>query len=83
MIFERAARREFAQAAAGISVALLAILASILLIRLLKEAVGGRIVPEAVASLLGFALLNFMPLVLSLMLFVSILRSEEHTFCSV
>jgi lipopolysaccharide export system permease protein len=80
MIFERAARREFAQAAAGISVALLAILASILLIRLLKEAVGGRIVPEAVASLLGFALLNFMPLVLSLMLFVSILLSMTRAY---
>lgn len=80
MIFERAARREFAQAAAGISVALLAILASILLIRLLKEAVGGRIVPEAVASLLGFALLNFMPLVLSLMLFVSILLSLTRAY---
>lgn len=80
MIFERAVRREFAQAAAGISVALLAILASILLIRLLKEAVGGRIVPEAVASLLGFALLNLMPLVLSLMLFVSILLSLSRAF---
>lgn len=80
MIFERAARREFAQAAAGISVALLAILTSILLIRLLKEAVGGRIVPEAVASLLGFALLNMMPLVLSLMLFVSILLSLSRAY---
>ncbi len=80
MIFERAVRREFAQAAAGISIALLAILASILLIRLLKEAVGGRIVPEAVASLLGFALLNLMPLVLSLMLFVSILLSLTRAF---
>jgi lipopolysaccharide export system permease protein len=54
MIFERAARREFAQAAAGISVVLLAILTSTQLIRLLKDAAGGRIAPEAVASLLGF-----------------------------
>ena len=75
MIFERAIRREFAQAAAGISVALVAILASIMLIRLLKEAVGGRIAPEAVASLLGFSILSFMPLLLTLMLFVAILLS--------
>ncbi|MCL2524146.1 MAG: LPS export ABC transporter permease LptF [Betaproteobacteria bacterium] len=80
MIFERAARREFAQAAAGISVALLAILISTQLIRLLKEAAGGRIAPEAVASLLGFAALNFMPVLLSLTLFVAILLSLSRTY---
>jgi len=80
MIFERAARREFAQAAAGISVALLAILTSTQLIRLLKDAAGGRIVPEAVASLLGFAALNFMPVLLSLTLFVAILLSLSRAY---
>ena len=80
MIFERAARREFAQAAAGISVALLAILTSIHLIRLLKEAAGGRIAPEAVLSLLGFASLNFMPILLSLTLFVAVLMSLSRAY---
>lgn len=80
MIFERAARREFAQAAAGISVALLAILASTQLIRLLKDAAGGRIAPEAVLSLLGFASLNFMPVLLSLTLFVSVLMSLSRAY---
>lgn len=80
MIFERAARREFAQAAAGISVALLAILTSTQLIRLLKEAVGGRIAPEAVASLLGFSALNFLPILLSLTLFVSILLGLSRAY---
>lgn len=80
MIFERAARREFAQAAAGISVALLAILTSTQLIRLLKDAAGGRIAPEAVASLLGFAALNFMPVLLSLTLFVAILLSLSRAY---
>ena len=80
MIFERAARREFAQAAAGISVALLAILTSTNLIRLLKEAAGGRIAPEAVASLLGFAALNFMPVLLSLTLFVAVLLSLSRVY---
>jgi lipopolysaccharide export system permease protein len=80
MIFERAARREFAQAAAGISVALLAILTSTNLIRLLKEAAGGRIAPEAVASLLGFAALNFMPVLLSLTLFVAVLLSLSRMY---
>ena len=80
MIFERAARREFAQAAAGISVALLAILPSTQLIRLLTDAAGGRIAAEAVASLLGFAALNFMPILLSLTLFVSILLTLSRVF---
>ena len=80
MIFERAARREFAQAAAGISIALLAILASTQLIRLLKDAAGGSIAPEAVVSLLGFAALNFMPVLLSLTLFVSILLSLSRAY---
>ncbi len=80
MIFERAARREFAQAAAGISVALLAILTSINLIRLLKEAVGGRLAPEGVAALLGYAALNFMPVLLSLTLFVSVLLTISRVY---
>jgi len=80
MIFERAARREFAQAAAGISVVLLAILTSSQLIRLLKDAAGGRIAPEAVASMLGFSALNFMPILLSLTLFVSILLSLSRAY---
>ena len=50
MIFERAARREFAQAAAGVFVALFAILVSTQLIRLLNEAAGGRLAPEAVSA---------------------------------
>ncbi|MBK7898839.1 MAG: LPS export ABC transporter permease LptF [Azonexus sp.] len=80
MIFERAARREFAQAAAGISVALLAILTSTQLIRLLNDAAGGRIAPEGVLVLLGFAALNFLPVLLSLTLFVSILLSMSRVY---
>ena len=80
MIFERATRREFAQAAAGISVVLLAILTSNQLIRLLKDAAGGEIAPEAVASMLGFSALNFLPVLLSLTLFVSVLLSLSRAY---
>jgi lipopolysaccharide export system permease protein len=73
MIFERAARREFAQAAAGVFVALFAILVSTQMIRLLGDAAGGRLAPEAVAALLGFAALNYLPVLLSLTLFMAIL----------
>ncbi|MDR3323809.1 MAG: LPS export ABC transporter permease LptF [Zoogloeaceae bacterium] len=73
MIFERAARREFAHAAAGVFVALFAILVSTQMIRLLADAAGGRLAPEAVAALLGFAALNYLPVLLSLTLFMAIL----------
>ncbi len=80
MIFERAIRREFAQSAAGVTVALLAILTSTQLIRLLKEAAGGRIAPEAVVYLLGFASLKFVPVVLSLALFVAVLLTLSRVY---
>ncbi|MBS1188361.1 MAG: permease YjgP/YjgQ [Rhodocyclaceae bacterium] len=80
MIFDRAARREFVHAAAGISVALLAILTSTQLIRLLNDAAGGRVAPEAVLVLLGFASLNFLPVLLSLTLFVAILLSLSRAY---
>lgn len=80
MIFERIIRREFVQAAAGISVALLAILTSTQLIRLLNDAAGGRVAPEAVLALLGFAALNFLPILLTLTLFVAILISLSRGY---
>lgn len=80
MIFERAIRREFAQAAAGISVALLAIMTSVQLIRLLKDAAGGRLAPEGVITLLGFGALKFLPMLLTLTLFVAILLSLSRLY---
>ncbi len=80
MIFERAMRREFVQAAAGICVALVAVLASTQLIRLLNDAAGGRIAPEAVLVLLGFSALNYMPVVLVLTLFIAVLMSLSRAW---
>lgn len=80
MIFASAARREFAQAASGVSVALLAILTSSQLIRLLNDAVGGRLAPEAVLTMLGFTTLNFMPILLVLTLFMSVLVTLSRSY---
>lgn len=80
MIFERAARREFAHVAAGVFVALFAILVSTQLIRLLNEAAGGRLAPEAVVALLGFAALNYLPTLLSLSLFMAILLPLSRAY---
>ncbi len=80
MIFQRAVRREFTQTAAGIFVALFAILLTTQLIRLLNDAARGRVDPEAVAALLGFAALNYLPVLLSLALFVSILLTLSRSY---
>ncbi|RKT59361.1 lipopolysaccharide export system permease protein [Azonexus fungiphilus] len=80
MIFERAARREFAQAAAGISVVLLAIVLSVQLIRLLKDAAGGSLAPEGVLAMLAFAAVRFLPMLLTLTLFVAVLLSLSRMY---
>lgn len=80
MIFQRAARREFAQTAAAVFVALFAILLTTQLIRLLGQAAGGRIASESVAAMLGFAALNYLPVLLSLTLFVAILLSLSRVY---
>lgn len=80
MIFERAVRREFAQGAAGVFVALFAIMISTQLIRLLGDAAGGRVAPEAVLALLGFSALNYMPVLLSLTVFISVLLTLSRSY---
>lgn len=80
MIFRRAVQREFTQAAAGIFVALFAILVTTQLIRLLTEAAGGKVAPEAVAALLGFSALNYLPILLSLSLFIAVLLTLSRSY---
>ena len=80
MIFQRAVRREFTQSAAGVFVALFAILLTTQLIRLLSDAAQGALAPEAVVALLGFAALNYLPSLLALAAFVAILLSLSRSY---
>ena len=80
MIFQRAVRREFTQSAAGVFVALFAILLTTQLIRLLSDAAQGVLAPEAVVALLGFAALNYLPSLLALAAFVAILLSLSRSY---
>lgn len=73
MIHSRAAHREFAATAAAVFVSLFAILLTTQLIRLLAQAAGGRITPESVIALLGFGAIGFLPVLLSLTVFISVL----------
>ncbi len=80
MVFQRAVRREFAQSAAGVFIALFAIMVTIQAIRLLGDAAAGKIASEAVMALLGFAALNYSAYLLSLTLFVSVLLSLSRSY---
>jgi lipopolysaccharide export system permease protein len=80
MIFQRAIRREFTQSAAGVFIALFAILMTTQLIRLLGEAADGAIAPESVAALLGFSALNYIPTLLALASFIAILLALSRSY---
>lgn len=80
MIFRRAIKREFAHAAAGVFVALFAILITTVLIRMLGQAAGGRVPADAVLALIGFGALAQVPVVLSLTLFVAVLLSLTRSY---
>ena len=80
MIFQRAALREFANTAVAVFVALFAIMLTTQLIRLLGQAAGGKLASEAVVALLGFGALNYLPVLLSLTLFISVLMSLSRSY---
>ncbi|MDB5802180.1 MAG: putative permease [Rhodocyclales bacterium] len=80
MIFRRAALREFASTAAAISLALLFILMTVVLIRLLSQAAGGRVPADAVMALIGFSTLNHLPVVLALSSFIAVLMSMSRSY---
>jgi lipopolysaccharide export system permease protein len=80
MIFRRAALQEFANVAGAVFVALLAIMITTVLIRLLGQAAGGRIASEAVLALLGLSALNYLPILLSLTMFVAILLTMSRVY---
>lgn len=80
MIFQRALLREFSQSAMALFVALFAILMATQLIRLLGEAAGGQLASGAVIALLGFGALNYLPVLLSLTLFIAVLMTLSRLY---
>lgn len=80
MIFRRALLREFAAAGIGTFLVLLAITVTTQLIRFLGYAARGNISSDAVLTFLGFASLRYLPILLSLTLFVSILMTLTRCF---
>ncbi|WP_114649480.1 LPS export ABC transporter permease LptF [Pseudothauera hydrothermalis] len=80
MIFRSALQREFAHSAAAVFVALFAILLTTVLIRMLGDAAGGKVPPDAVLALIGFGALARLPVVLSLAVFIAVLLSLSRAY---
>jgi lipopolysaccharide export system permease protein len=79
-VFDRSLIREFASTGFFVFAILLAIIVLTQLVRLLGESVGGSLPAEAVMVLLGFSALNYLPVLLSLSLFMSVLLTLTRSY---
>lgn len=73
MIFERALRRELVSIAGAVFTTLFTITVTIMLIKILGQAAGGKIASADVVAMLGFAALSYSPYILILTGFISVL----------
>jgi lipopolysaccharide export system permease protein len=79
-IFYRSLIREFAVTGALVSSILLGIMVFTQLIRLLGESVSGLLAVEGVMALVGFTTLNYLPIVLSVSLYLSVLLTLTRSY---
>jgi len=79
-IFQRALVGEFAGNGLLVFAVLLGIVVVTQLIRLLGDAVSGRIAVDGVLALLGFSAMNYLPVLLSVSLFISILLTLSRCY---
>ncbi len=79
-IFQRSLISEFAGVGVLVFGVLLGIVVISQLIRLLSDAVIGIVAVEGVLALLGFSALNYLPVLLSISLFISVLLSLSRSF---
>ena len=80
MIFRRALLREFSNLALAVFAALFAITLTTQLIRLLGQAAIGKVLSEGVLALLAFSALNYLPILLSLTLFITVLITLSRSY---
>jgi lipopolysaccharide export system permease protein len=80
MIFQRALRRDLLGTAGAVFTTLFTITITITLIRILGQAAGGKIASADVVALLGFSALNYLPIILNLTGFVSVLLVVTRSY---
>ncbi|MEO8297209.1 MAG: LPS export ABC transporter permease LptF [Burkholderiales bacterium] len=80
MLFDSSLRRELARSFGGTLVIMLTIVLTMMLIRTLALAAGGRVSPQDVALLLGYTALGQMPSILALSLFVAVVSTLTRMY---
>ena len=80
MIFQRSLIREFSLIAIAVVGILLAILLTRLLIAFLGQAASGVVAPEAVIALIGFGILNYLPILLGIAVFIAVLLALTRSY---
>lgn len=79
-IFHRALVREFTSTGLFVFAILLGIVVFTQLVRLLGDSVSGALAVDGVLALLGFSALNYLPILLSLSLFLSVLLTLTRSY---
>lgn len=80
MIFRNTLWRELMAAAAATFVVLLGIVITMVFVRLLGQAASGAITSTALVALLGFLTINYLPILLSLTLFIAVLMTLTRSY---
>ncbi len=80
MIFQRAIRRELLNTVGAVFTALFTIVITVMLIRILGDAAAGKVASADVAALMGFASLGYLPVIISLTAFVSVLLVVARSY---
>jgi lipopolysaccharide export system permease protein len=80
VIFQRSLLREVGNYAAAVFSVLFAIVVTSQLVRMLARAAGGKIPSDAIFALIGFTALNYLPILLALTLFVSVLMAVSRSY---
>jgi lipopolysaccharide export system permease protein len=80
VIFQRSLIREFSLIAIAVVAVLLTILLTRLLILLLGKAASGDVIPEAVLGLIAFGILNYLPVLLGIAVFVAVLLALTRSY---
>jgi lipopolysaccharide export system permease protein len=80
MIFQRSLIREFSLIAIAVIGVLLALMLTQSLIRLLGKAAIGDVLPEAVIGLIAFGILNVLPVLLGIAVFIAVLLALTRSY---
>ena len=80
MIFRRALHRELASAAGATFTVLFTVLTTWTLISILRSAAGGKVASGDVLVLIAFSVLNYLPIILILTSFISVLAAVTRSY---